>query len=43
MIAALDASGLAPLAGERFDRFAHRVDQAIDRDVVVARRTTGGS
>ena len=26
------------VAGPPFDRFAHRVDQAVDRDVIVARR-----
>jgi SAM-dependent methyltransferase len=38
VVGALDAAGLAVVAGEPFDRFAHRVDQAIDRDLVVARR-----
>lgn len=38
LVAALEAAGLAVLAGGPFDRFAHRVDQAIDRDVVVARK-----
>lgn len=35
---ALAAAGLAVVEGEPFERFAHRVDQAIDRDLVVARR-----
>ncbi len=39
LVAVLEAAGLAVVAGEPFERFAHRVDQAIDRDVVVARRT----
>ena len=38
VVGALDAAGLAVVAGEPFDRFAHRVDQAIERDVVIARR-----
>ena len=40
VVEALDAAGLAVVAGEPFERFAHRVDQAIDRDVVVARKAT---
>lgn len=42
VVGALHAADLAVVAGEAFHRFAHRVDQAIDRDVVVARRATGG-
>jgi SAM-dependent methyltransferase len=38
VLTALDAAGFHPLTGEAFERFGHRVDQAIDRDVVVARR-----
>jgi SAM-dependent methyltransferase len=38
LVRLLDAAGLAVVDGEAFDAFAHRVDQAIDRDVVVARR-----
>lgn len=40
VVGALEAAGLAVVAGEPFERFAHRVDQAIDRDVVVARQAT---
>lgn len=38
LVTLLDAAGLAVETGGPFERFAHRVDQAIDRDVVVARR-----
>ncbi|MCU1374629.1 MAG: hypothetical protein JWO68_1915 [Actinomycetia bacterium] len=38
VVGALDTAGFVAVTGEAFDRFAHRVDQAIDRDVVVARR-----
>jgi SAM-dependent methyltransferase len=39
LVATVEAAGLAVLAGEPFEEFAHRVDQAVDRDVVVARRS----
>ena len=38
LVALLEAAGLVVLAGETYESFAHRVDQAVDRDVVVARR-----
>ncbi|HET7721675.1 MAG TPA: hypothetical protein VFK43_17020 [Acidimicrobiales bacterium] len=38
LVATLEAAGLVVLTGETYESFAHRVDQAVDRDVVVARR-----
>lgn len=38
LVELLTAAGLAVVAGEALERFAHRVDQAIDRDLLVARR-----
>jgi SAM-dependent methyltransferase len=38
LVALLEGARFEVLEGGPFDRFAHRVDQAIDRDVVVARR-----
>lgn len=38
VVGALDAAGLTVVSGGPFERFAHRVDQAIERDVVVARK-----
>jgi len=38
MLDALDAAGFHLIAGGAVGRFAHRVDQAVDRDVVLARR-----
>ncbi|MCU1485789.1 MAG: hypothetical protein JWN67_2535 [Actinomycetia bacterium] len=39
LVGLLEAAGLTVLAGDAFGAFAHRVDHAIDRDVVVARRS----
>jgi hypothetical protein len=38
LVHALTDAGFTVVEGDAFLRFAHRVDQAIDRDVVVARR-----
>ena len=38
LLAILEESGFVPLTGGPYDSFAHRVDQAINRDLVVARR-----
>jgi len=38
LAAMLEGAGLVVLTGETYESFAHRVDQAVDRDVVVARR-----
>ena len=38
LLAIVEAAGLAVPVGAPFEAFAHRVDQAVDRDVVVARR-----
>ena len=39
VVGVLTRNGLAVVTGEPFERFAHRVDQAVVRDVVVARRS----
>lgn len=38
LVAALEAGGFTALTGATYESFAHRVDQAVVRDVVVARR-----
>jgi len=38
LVSIVEAAGFAVLTGEPYAAFAHRVDHAVDRDVVVARR-----
>jgi SAM-dependent methyltransferase len=38
--AALEEAGFSVVTGEPFERFGHRVDQSIERDLVVARRSS---